>query len=71
MSILQNYKSSFLLLLSMIAGGTFGIYLGHPVALLDSIANLFLNLLYCIVVPMIFISLVTAIARMTDLKKIS
>lgn len=71
MSILQNYKSSFLLLLSMIAGGTFGIYLGHPVALLDSIANLFLNLLYCIVVPMIFISLVTAIARMTDLKKLA
>ena len=38
---------------------------------LQPIADTFLNLLFCLVVPIVFLSLVNAIAGMKDLKKLS
>lgn len=71
MNILQNYKGSFILLLAMFLGGLFGFYNPKGAAFLEPLSDLFLNLLYCVVVPMIFVSLVTAIARMSDLTKLA
>lgn len=68
--IWQTYKSSFFLLGSMIIGGIVGMFWGEGAKVLQPIADTFLNLLYCCVVPLIFCSLTSAIAKMDDLSKL-
>jgi len=65
-----TYKSSVLLLASMIIGGVIGYFWGPGAAILQPVADTFLNLLYCCVVPLIFCSLTAAIAKMKDLSKL-
>ena len=54
----------------MIIGGVVGKFWGEGAAILQPIADLFLDLLYCCVVPLIFCSLTAAIAQMDDLSKL-
>ena len=68
--IWKTYKSSFILLAAMIIGGVVGKFWGEGAAILQPIADLFLDLLYCCVVPLIFCSLTAAIAQMDDLSKL-
>lgn len=70
MSIWKTYKSSFILLASMVIGGIVGFVWGEDAKILQGIADIFLNLLYCCVVPLIFSSLTAAIAKMDDLKRL-
>lgn len=67
---LSSYKSSLILLGSMILGGIVGAFWGPGASVLEPWANIFLNLLYCCVVPMIFVSLVYAIAQMQNMRKL-
>lgn len=66
----KNYKSSLILMGSLVVGGIIGGFVGPEVSVVKPIADIFLNLLYCAVVPMVFLSLVSAIAKMEDLKKL-
>lgn len=70
MKFLKNYKFSFILLGGMLLGSIVGWILGPKAVVLTPIADVFLNLLYCCVVPMIFVSLVSSIANMENLKKL-
>lgn len=69
-SIWNSYKSSFILLGAMIVGGVVGFFWGPGASVLQPIADIFLNLLYCCVVPLIFCSLTAAIAKMENLTKL-
>ena len=69
-NVWKSYKSSVILLASMIIGGIVGYIWGEGASVLQPVADLFLNLLYCCVVPLIFCSLVAAITKMTDLAKL-
>ena len=66
----SKYKSSVLLLAAMVVGGVIGYFWGPGAAILQPVADIFLNLLYCCVVPLIFCSLTAAIAKMEDLSKL-
>ena len=66
----NTYKSSFLMLGAMLIGGTIGFFWGEGSSVLQPVANVFLNLLYCCVVPLIFVSLTSAIAKMKDIAKL-
>lgn len=68
--IWSSYKSSFILLGCMVLGGVVGAFWGPGASVLTPWANIFLNLLYCVVVPMIFVSLVSAIAGMQNMRKL-
>ncbi|WP_239679679.1 dicarboxylate/amino acid:cation symporter, partial [Brachyspira hyodysenteriae] len=70
MNILKNYKFSFILIFGMIVGSIIGVVFGEKAVVLQPIADIFLNLLYCCVVPMIFVSLVYSIANMENTSKI-
>ena len=59
-----------MLLGSMLLGGIVGAIWGPGAKVLQPVADIFLNLLYCCVVPLIFCSLTAAIAKMTDLTKL-
>ena len=70
MTFFESNKSSFFLLGSMVLGAVIGAVWGPGAAALQPLADLFLNLLFCVVVPMIFISLVSSIANMKSLQKL-
>lgn len=70
MKVLKNYRFSFILLGGMLIGALIGGFMGEKAMVLTPIADIFLNLLYCCVVPMIFVSLVSAIANMESTKKL-
>jgi Na+/H+-dicarboxylate symporter len=55
----------------MVLGSIVGAIWGEKIMFLQPIADTFLNLLFCLVVPIVFLSLVNAIAGMKDLKKLS
>lgn len=69
MKILENYKSSLLLLGGMLLGGIAGYILGPKVEIIKPVATLFLNLLFCIAVPMVFISVTASIANLHNGKE--
>ena len=65
-----SYKSSIILLGAMVIGGVVGFFWGEGASVLQPVADIFLNLLYCCVVPLIFCSLTAAISKMTDLSNL-
>lgn len=69
-TFIKNNRFSFILLGCMIFGCILGAVWGPGAAALSPIADIFLNLLYCCVVPMIFVSLVSSISKMENLKKL-
>ena len=69
-NIWNTYKSSVILLGSMVLGGVIGLFWGKGAKILQPVADIFLNLLYCCVVPLIFCSLTAAIAKMENLVKL-
>ncbi len=69
-TFIKNNRFSFILLGSMIVGSIIGAVWGPGASALNPIADLFLNLLYCCVVPMIFVSLVSSISKMKNLRKL-
>lgn len=65
---LEPYRSSIVLLSSLLIGGVIGIVLPEFAVKLKPIGQIFLNLLFTIIVPLVAISVTSSIARMTDLK---
>lgn len=70
-SIIKSYKDSILLIIGMVAGGVVGIVWGPGAKMLTPIADVFLNLLFCIVVPLVFVSIVVSIASLKSGKEMS
>ena len=69
MKVLKNYKDSLLLLLGMLVGGIAGKLIGPGIAVVEPIASTFLNLLFCVVVPLVFVSIVCSIANLKSGKE--
>jgi len=69
-SRLEPYKSSIILLVALVIGGLLGIYAPSFASKLQPIGQIFLNLLFMIIVPLVGISVMSSIASMTDLKRL-
>ena len=69
MKVLKNYKDSLLLLLGMLVGGIAGWLIGPGISVIEPIASTFLNLLFCVVVPLVFVSIVCSIANLKSGKE--
>lgn len=52
----KNYTSTLLLLLGLLAGGTVGALLGSKASVLQPVGTIFLNLVFVLVVPLVFLS---------------
>ncbi len=66
----KNYGSSILLLLGIIVGSIIGIKFEKDAMILAPIGDIFLNLMFTIVVPMVFISISTAVGNMMNMKRL-
>ncbi|MGL5751090.1 MAG: cation:dicarboxylate symporter family transporter, partial [Paraclostridium sp.] len=66
----KNYKSSLLLLGAILIGGGVGVVLGPKATVLKPFGDLFLNLLFMSLVPLVFFSVSSAIANMSTMKRL-
>ncbi|CAM3300865.1 dicarboxylate/amino acid:cation symporter [Shewanella pealeana] len=67
---IKPYRSSIILLSALMLGGLIGILFPVFALKLKPLGQIFLNLLFMIIVPLVAISVTSSIAHMTDLKKL-
>lgn len=67
---LSNYKSTMILLVAIIVGAIVGIIFQEKATILSPLGDLFLNLLLVIIVPLIFLTITTSIAKMKTPKRL-
>lgn len=65
----KNYKSTIILLVAIIVGAIIGIVFKEKAAILSPFGDIFLNLMFIVIVPLVFLNISTAIARMTQPKR--
>jgi Na+/H+-dicarboxylate symporter len=67
---LKNYSFSILLIASIALGAGLGILFKEKIAVVKPLGDIFLNLLFTAVVPLVFFSISSAIAEMSDLHRL-
>ncbi len=67
---LSNYKSTIILLVAIIVGAFVGIIFQEKATVLSPLGDIFLNLLLVIIVPLIFLTITTSIAKMKQPKRL-
>lgn len=67
---LSNYKSTIILLAAIIVGTIIGLVFKEKAVVLKPLGDIFLNLLLVIIVPLIFTTITTSIAKMKSPKRI-
>ncbi len=69
-SFWDNYKSSIILLGAILIGGMVGAFMGPEAVVFKPIGDLFLNLLFMTLVPLVFFSVTSAISNMGEMKRL-
>lgn len=69
-SLWENYKFPIILLSSIILGSIIGIILGKKATVLKPLGDIFLNLMFTIVVPLVFLTISSAISSMINMKRL-
>ena len=69
-SIWQNYKFPIILLSSIILGSIIGLVMGEKATVLKPLGDIFLNLMFTIVVPLVFLTISSAVSSMVDMKRL-
>ena len=68
--IWKNYKQTIALLSSLIIGAIIGLVLGEKAKVLSPLGDLFMNLLFVVIVPLIFLTITTSIAKIKQPKRL-
>ena len=68
--ILNNYKFPLILLISIITGCIIGIIFGEKACVLKPFGTIFINLLFTIVVPLVFFTISSSISHIKSLKRL-
>ena len=69
--IWKNYKQTLILILSLILGVIAGLIFKEDITVLSPLGDLFLNLLFIVIVPLIILTITTSIAKMHEPKRLS
>lgn len=69
-SIFKTYKSVILLLLGIIAGCIVGVVYGEKATVLKPFGQVFMNFMFTAVVPLVFFSLSSSIAKMSNMNRL-
>ncbi len=66
----QNYRFPMILLGSIILGSIIGLVMGEKATVLKPLGDIFLNLMFTIVVPLVFLTITSAVSAMVDMKRL-
>ena len=69
--IIKNYKSTIILLVSVIIGTICGLIFKEKTSIVKPLGDLFLNLLLVIIVPLIFFTITSSISKISNKKRLS
>lgn len=69
-SFLKNYKSILLLLGGILAGSILGLVFGKEVEVLKPLGDIFLNLLFTAIIPLVFFTISASIATLEKTEKL-
>jgi Na+/H+-dicarboxylate symporter len=67
---LKSYGFSLILILSLLIGAFLGIVFKQDAAVLKPLGDIFLNLLFTTIVPLVFFSISSAVASMTNIRRL-
>ena len=68
--LLSNYKSTIILLVSIIIGAIVGFIFKEKATVLSPLGDIFLNLLLVVITPLIFLTITTSISKMKSPKRL-
>lgn len=68
--VLRNYSSILLLIGGIIAGSILGLIFGKDIAVIKPVGDIFLNLIFTAVIPLVFFAISSAIANVDGSRKI-
>lgn len=69
-SIWKSYRFPIILVIGIVVGALLGVTLGEKATVLKPLGDIFLNLMFTIVVPMVFVSITTAVGNMVNMKRL-
>ncbi|MGH2623525.1 MAG: cation:dicarboxylate symporter family transporter, partial [Sphingobacterium sp.] len=69
-NLIKNYGSIILLLIGVTIGSIIGVYLPDLVDILKPIGDIFLNMLFVAVIPLLFFAISSSIANIQDSNKL-
>jgi Na+/H+-dicarboxylate symporter len=67
---LKSYGFSLLLIISIMLGALIGIVFKKDAAMIKPLGDIFLNLLFTVIVPLVFFSISSTVASMTNFKRL-
>lgn len=69
-NFIKNYKSTLILLVSIIIGAIIGIIFKSDAKVLSPFGDLFINLMFVSIVPLVFLTITTSISKMNTPKRL-
>ena len=66
----KNYRSTIILISAIIIGAIIGIIYGEKATVLSPFGDIFINLMFVVIVPLIFLTISTAIIKMDSPKRL-
>lgn len=66
----NNYKFTLSLLIGILVGALLGVILGEKATVLAPIGTIFINLMFTVVVPMVFVSIAASVGAMLNMKRL-
>lgn len=70
MTFLKNYKQTLILVGSIIIGAIVGVIWGEGAKVLSPLGDLFINLMFMVIVPLIFLTISTSISKISHPKRV-
>ena len=68
--VLKNYKSTIILLGAIIVGAIIGLVFGEKATVLSPLGDIFINLMFVVIVPLVFLTITSAIIKMESPKRL-
>lgn len=69
-NIWKNYKLTILLLCSLVVGAIVGLVFGDKATVLSPFGDLFMNMMFVLIVPLIFLTITTSVAKIKQPKRL-
>ncbi len=66
----ENYRFSITLILSIIIGSIIGLIFGEKAIVLKPFGDIFLNLMFTVVTPLVFVTIASAVGNMVNMKRL-
>ena len=69
-TVLKSYRFPIILICSILLGSALGLVMGEKAVVFTPLGDIFLNLMFTAVVPLVFVTISSAVGNMTNMKRL-